>query len=131
MSFNLNQIVLAHFIHNDFVFTMGISGAASADDVGKAVSLDTNLPGMVKLAEDGDVIYGRIYQYEERAETGTPVVSVSTRFRSYLPIKAGQAVNIGDTVVGAGSGEVKSQAAADHSSNIVLAIENGFAVVEK
>lgn len=130
MTFNVNQVPLDAFTQGDFVFTMLISGTVDTDDLGKAVSLDTTADATVKLAADGEAIYGRIYQVEDRSQEGLTTVSVETRFRKRVPIAPGQTVARGDTVIGAGDGLVKADAAAG-PANIVLAIVDGYAIVEK
>ena len=130
MSFNVNQVVLDGFTMHDWCFTMFASGSVDTDDIGKAVSLDTSAAATVKLAADDDVIYGRIFQVEDRSQEGVTTVTVETRFRKKLPIADGETVNIGDTVIGAGSGEVKAAASAS-AANKVLAVADGYATVEQ
>jgi len=61
-----NQIVNEGFPFGLFTFTYAVS-TAMADDTaaaamsGKVVSLDTTAAGTVKLAADGDAIFGRVY----------------------------------------------------------------------
>ena len=131
MTFNPYQVVLDAFTQGDFVFTMFISGSVTTADVGKAVSLDTTADGTVKLAADDDAIYGRIYQVEDRSQEGVTTVSVETRFRKRVPIASGETVNRGDTVIGAGAGEVKAAVTANPAANIVLAVDGDYAIVEK
>jgi hypothetical protein len=127
MTFNTSQVILDGFTMDDFIFTMFISGTVTQEDIGKAVSLDTAAPATVKLAADNDVVYGRIFQVEDRSQEGVTTVSVETKFRKRLP-KTG-AVTIGASVVGAGAGVVKAAAAS--SANVVLAVGTDYVIVQK
>jgi hypothetical protein len=138
MAYSIMDIVLEAFSMEDFTFTYFITGNPSPTDiVGKAVSLDTTTRGAVKLAADGDLIVGRIYQYEDRTQQGGgKVVSVERKFRKRLP-KTAPAIAIGDMVEGAGNGLVKTLAAptiADmREPNTVIDVNqtDGYVIVEK
>ena len=95
----------------DFQEYFYLASGITAADVGKAVEIDTSGEQKVKLATDGGIIIGRLEVFEDRLQEGIKVGTVSLKGFNYLPIKAGltgiAAVAIGDTVVGAGSGEVK------------------------
>lgn len=119
MAFNPNQVVLDGFTQHDHAYTMFISGVVTPADVGKAVSLDLTADATVKLAADGDAIYGRLFQIEDRSQEGVTTCTVETRFRKKLP-KTDAAILRGASVVGAGAGLVKS--ALPSSKNIVLAV---------
>lgn len=112
MAYSLNAVVPSSFSFPDFTFTMNVSGSVTRSDVGKAVSLDTTADNTVKLAGDGDEIYGRLESFEDGGLDGLTVGAISRKFRAPLPVKAGltgiNAVARGDTVVGAGNGEVKA-----------------------
>ena len=64
---------LREYHFEDSQFTFYLSGAAAATEalavatVGYAVTLDTTTAGTVKLAGDGDEIFGRIESAEFRA----------------------------------------------------------------
>lgn len=132
MTFNINQVVLDGFTQHDFTFTMLANWAATDADLGKAVSLVAAGPaGTVKLAADGDDIYGRIFQVEPRTQEGVVTVNVETRFRKRLPKAGATTMAIGDTAVGAGAGLVKSAAAATPSKNVVLAVASEYVIVEQ
>lgn len=126
-----NQVSLEAFSQNDFTFTRFITGVVTPADVGKAVAFDAASPASVKLAGDGDEVYGRIYQVENRTQEGVTTVTVERKFTKRLPIKAGQVVVVGGTVIGAGAGEVKPAVTPNPLNNIVLAIVGAFAIVEK
>lgn len=129
MAYSLNAVVPSTFSLPDFTFTMNVSGAVTLQDVGKAVSLDTTQDNTVKLAGDGDEIYGRLASVETGGLDGLTVGAVETKFQAPLPVKAGltgfAVVARGDTVVGAGNGEVKAKNSGSAktpnlSDNIVL-----------
>jgi|ERR1041384_824343 hypothetical protein len=123
-------IVLEAFSFELFTFTRFISGTVDASCVGKAVTIDNTADGTVKLAGDGDPVYGRIFQYEDRSQEGVKVVSVERKFIKRLP-KSGTVAR-GDHVVGAGNGAVKTgtATAGDHR-NHVLQVGSDYVVVEK
>lgn len=129
---NINAIVLEAFSFETFTFTRYITGTVDATCVGKAVAIDTNAAGSVKLAGDGDAVYGRIFQYEDRTQEGVKVVTVERKFIKRLPTTG--TVNVGDHVVGAGGGNVKTATYAvtnGEARNFVLQVGTGYAVVEK
>lgn len=134
MAYTPNAIVLEAFSMEDFTFTRYISGITdeeSADIVGHAVSLDTTAAGTVKLAADDDVIYGRVFQYEDRTQEGVKVVSVERKFVKRLP-KTAAAIAIGASVVGAGDGLVKSATADERACTVIDVNEDlDYVVVEK
>lgn len=117
-----------------FTFLISGSGLTAAGVEGKAVALDTAAANTVKLAADGNMILGRVVKFEARVNEGINVVTVATRFINKLPIKSGETVAVGDTVIGAGSGEVKTYkestvSAPRHWDNVVLAVADGYATV--
>ncbi|ESY35760.1 hypothetical protein NKK48_01520 [Mesorhizobium sp. C386A] len=111
--------------------TFNLATGIVANDVGKGVSVDTSGPNKVKLAADGDTIIGRLASVEDRSVEGTKIGAVELQFANILPIKAGAVVAVGDTVVGAGAGEVKAAATPNHSANFVAEIIGTNAVVVK
>lgn len=139
MPYTLNNIVLEAFSMEDFTFTYFITGNPSPTDiVGKAVALDTTTSGAVKLAADGDLIVGRIYQYEDRTQQGGgKVVSVERKFRKRLPKLNATVVAIGDMVEGSGNGLVKTLAAPaaadmrEPNTVIDVAADGTYVIVEK
>ena len=135
-----NAVVAHSFSHPDFTLTMNLSGAPALTDVGKAASLDATGSNTAKLAADNDVILGRLETVETGGLDGLTVGAIARKFQARLPIKAGltgfNAVAVGDTVCGAGAGEVKalnsgSAKTPNHALNIVVAIEGSFAVVSQ
>lgn len=134
MAFNPNQVVLDGFTQHDFAFTMYLAaghGLSDADLIGRVVSLDTTADATVKVAADGENVYGRIFQVEDRSQEGVVTVTVETRFRKRLKKDSGVTIARGASVVGAGAGLVKAAAAADGAKNIVLASGSDYVIVEQ
>ena len=103
-----NKVTLKGFHMEDWSLTFNLASAITADDVGKAVSLNGTTPNSVKLAADGDVIIGRLATYEDRVTEGIKVGAVELKFANVLPIvSGGGSVVVGGSVQGAGNGEVK------------------------
>lgn len=135
-----NQIVNEGFPFGVFTFTYAISGTFADDTAiaatqGKAVSQDTSASGTVKLAADGDAIFGRVYAAERRAILGMNVASVARKFKERLPTAAGYtAPAIGDRVIGGGSGTVKkataNSGAGVPSDPVVIEFGTGYVIVE-
>jgi hypothetical protein len=134
MPYTPNDIVLEAFSMEDFTFTYFITGHPDPEGiVGKAVAIDTAQRGSVRLADEGDAVYGRIYQYEDRTQQGGgKVVSVERKFRKRLPKETATAIEIGDTVEGAGDGLVAA-GTENHLDNVVIdvAADGSYVVVEK
>jgi hypothetical protein len=123
------KVSLRGYHFEDFILTFTLAAGITAADVGKAMSIDTSAANKVKLAADGDTIVGRLATVEDRKVEGQLVGAVALKFANVLPIKSGQVVAIGDTVIGAGAGEVKKAASADHSKNFVANVDGTDAVV--
>lgn len=128
---SLNQVVSYGFHFEDSAFTYLISGTVTADDVGKAVALDTAAANTVKLAGDNEVIFGRLETFEDRTVLGIKVGTVSRRFKDKLP-KTAAAITVGQSVTGsATAGLVKAATAQDTNRNVVVEVGTDFVVVEK
>lgn len=131
-----NQVTLRGFHFEDSIFTVNLAAGITKADEGKALALDPSAPNTMKLAGDGDTIVGRLEVVEDRAVEGKLVGACAFRFANVLPIASGATVNVGDTVIGAGNGEVKrlenaGVPAPDHSVNFVVEIIGTDAVVVK
>jgi len=116
-------ISLRGMTHEKFHYPFYLKAGIVRADVGKAVSLDNTAANTVKLAEDGDPIIGRLVSWEDRSVEGVLVGTVE--HRGGLPFTkaaAAPAINVGDTVVGAGGGEVKAAATANHADNYVVEV---------
>lgn len=132
------NVTLRGYYFEDSIFTFKLKAGITKDDIGKAVALDTSAANTVKLAGDNDVIIGRLETVENRSVEGILVGAVALRFAEILPIKTGETVNVGDTVVGAGDGEVKAlmsgspaASAPNYSMNFVAEVIGTNAVVVK
>lgn len=106
------------------------SGITKADE-GKAVALDSTAANTVKLAGADEAIIGRLEVVEDRNIEGVLVGTVAVKFADRLPKASGATINVGDTVVGNGAGEVKAAAAADPTANQVVQVETDHVVVLK
>lgn len=122
----------------DKMLTFALASGIVAADVGKAVAIDTSADCKVKLAGNGDVIFGRLESVENRVNTGQLLGAVALEFVDLLPVADGATIARGDTAVGAGGGAVKRleggdpvASTPDYRHNVVLAVVNGFAVVSK
>lgn len=124
------RVSLRGFHFEDASLTVNLQAGITDADVGKAVSMTTTA-NTFKLAADGDTIVGRLASVEDRTVEGQLVGAVEFQFANYLPIKAGQTVAVGDTVIGAGGGEVKKATTADHNKNFVAEVVGSNAVVVK
>lgn len=108
-----------------WLYTVALASGITDADIGKAVTLGA-AANTFKLAGDGDKILGRLEVVEDNG-LGT----VALKFVETLPVKTGQTIALGDTVVGAGSGEVKAAASADYTDNYVVEVRSGYVVVVK
>lgn len=129
-------VSLAGFHFEDFSLTFKLTAGITAAHVGKAVSLSTAAANTVKLSGNGDVIIGRLATVEDRTVEGSLVGAVELKFANTLPIKSGSTVAVGDTVVGAGAGEVTQRLVSttptpDYSQNYVVEVVGLVATVVK
>lgn len=114
------------------IFTFHLAAGITQDDIGKAVSIDTAAPNSVKLAADGEFVFGRLETVEDRVTEGMLVGAVAVRFSNTLPYTG--TVAVGNTAVGSTTpGLVRAAAAADHSHNVIVEVDepNGHVVVVK
>jgi hypothetical protein len=98
----------------DFSYTMALAAASSftAADVGIPVALDTTADNTVKVAGDGDTIFGFLGSYENRVQEG---VIVGTIYRKgvFSALYTGTIPARGAGVVGSATrGKVKAAAGA-------------------
>lgn len=123
-------ISLLGMTHEKFHYSFYLAAGVTAADVGKAVSLDDSAPNTVKLAADGDQIIGKLVVREDRTVEGVLVATVALRGGFKFEKASGAAaISVGDTVVGAGDGEVKAAAAADHSDNMVVEVDGDYVII--
>jgi len=93
-------------IHQElFHYTFNLKTGIVAADVGKAVTIDTAAANTMKLASDGDPIFGRLETVEDRSVegilTGTIATSGGLRFWYDPDLAGGSAPAIGEMLVGA------------------------------
>lgn len=115
--------------HEDFHYPFHLAAAVTEADKGKPMAIDASAPNTVKVAGDGDAIIGKLVTFEDRKIEGIKVGTVPLRGGWRFKIKAGDAIAVGDTAVGAGGGEVKKAAAANHAANIVVEVADGYATI--
>jgi hypothetical protein len=122
-----------------FTFTYLISGLADEAAVtaasGKVVSQDTAAASTVKLAADGDAIFGRVRTVENRAVLGFKTAAIQRKFKEKVPTAAGYtAPAVGDRLIGGGAGTVKkataNTGAGVPSDPIVVEVFTGFVTAE-
>jgi len=138
MAYSHQNVTLRGFHWEASSLTFNLSSAVTIAHIGKAMSLDSSAANTVKPAGDGDIIIGRLASFEDRSVEGTKVGAVELQFANTLPIKDGETVAVGDTVIGAGAGEVKRRentagdaAEPNHAMNFVAEIIGTNAVVVK
>lgn len=93
-----------------WMLTMNLASGIVAADVGKAVALDTAAANTVKLAGDGDQIFGRLETFEDRTTEGLKTGSVARQGSLVLPTVSSVPA-LGVYVIGGGSGQVKAMVA--------------------
>ena len=101
----------------------------TAADKGKAVAIDATAAKTVKLAGADDIIIGHLSTVEDRVTEGVLIGTVDLKGGFSFPIATGETVEVGDTVIGAGSGEVKAAGSADYTDNVVTEVASGRATV--
>lgn len=116
--------------HDDFHYAFNLAAGITASDVGKAVALDASAPNTAKLAGDDEQIIGKLTTVEDRAIEGILVGTIELR-GGFLFTKAAAApaISVGDTVIGAGGGEVKAAASPNHAANMVTEVIGDTVVV--
>lgn len=114
-------VTLNGFFHEDAQYTWLLAAAIVAANVGSAVSGVAGTANTVKLAADGERIYGRLETYEDRKVEGMKTGTVNTNAGVIFPLKAADAMAPGDTAVGGGAGTVRKALTADGFSNWVCA----------
>ena len=92
--------------HSEFRRTAYLAAGITSADVGKPVTLDTSANNTFKLAGANDVIYGNLKVVENRVQEGILVGTIE--FKGGFQWAKSGAINVGDSVVGAGAGAVKA-----------------------
>lgn len=109
---------------NDLTFIL--AKGIKEEHVGLAVVQDSTASNTVKLAEDGDLIFGRLENVEDRKVEGIKVGAV--KIIGGMAFKKSEAdVAVGDKVVGAGNGLVKKDAGS--TSDLAVWEVNGDEVI--
>lgn len=100
------------FTYPDFHVTLKLSGSDLPTDmnqlVGLAVSQDKTTANAVKLAESGDEVLGVIFQAENGISQGEGITVTVALKGGYAVEYDGTAPAIGDKIVGAGAGKIKT-----------------------
>jgi hypothetical protein len=132
MAYNTQGVVSYTYPIEAFAFTYLLAIATAETDVGKAVMQDVSAASKVKLAEDGEAIFGRLEVFEDRAVAGIKVGTVSRKFKAKLPAISGHGIIVGDAVCGsATAGSVrKAVVGVDPISNLVVEVIGDEVVVE-
>lgn len=91
---------------NNFRMTVRLAAGITRADEGKPVTQDTSTANTFKLAGDGDIVMGNLKIADSRLAEGILVGTVEFKGGFQWP-KSG-VVAIGDSVVGAGAGAVKT-----------------------
>lgn len=122
-------ISLRGITHNDFHYPFFLAAGITKADAGKAVALDATAPNTVKLAGDGEQVVGKLTTVENRTVEGVLVGTVELRGGFRFTVADTLTVDIGDTVVGAGGGEVKAAVTANHADNMVVEVDGNTVIV--
>lgn len=118
------------YFHEDAQYSFNLNAATVIGDIGKAVEIDAAADMTVKLATDGGFIFGRLETFEDRKVEGTKIGTISTKGMGRFPVKAGALlIALGNSIIGAGAGEVKGVAAAANQANTIVKIDTGFVTV--
>lgn len=137
-----NTVDLRGFHFEDRMVTFNLNSAIVKADEGKPVTIDTAANNRVKIAGDGDSIFGVLRVVEDRTQPdGIKVGTVEMNFIAEFPVKAADALAVGDIAIGSTvSGEVKKGTITTDvvagnikpwGHNVVIAVANSMAVVVK
>lgn len=121
-------VTLNGFTFEDSYLTCNLAAGITGADVGKALALDTSAANTVKLAGDDDFVIARLETVELRTQEGQNVGTAAFRFSQLLPKASGATINVGDSLVGAGDGTVKAQAAYSALGDVPLKPSRTIAV---
>lgn len=127
-----NSVSLDGYHFEDSIFTYNLTGTVDVTDrrlVGAPVSIDTTARNSVKIAGDGDEIYGRIESVEKR-DFGT-VAGVALRWSGRFEKDANVTINVGQTVIGAGGRKVKAANAYSRAQNTVVEVGTDYVVTQR
>lgn len=80
------KVSLNSIYHEDAQYSLQISGTVTEADVGKALAIDTSAPNTLKLADDNDVILGRLAAFEDRVAQGLKMCTLSAEGAYAFPV---------------------------------------------
>lgn len=101
-------ISLVGIPHSEFRRTVYLTAGITKADEGKPVTIDTTANNTFKLAGADDVVMGNLKVVENRVQEGILVGTVE--FKGGFQWTKSGAITVGDGVVGAGAGAVKTGA---------------------
>ena len=101
-------ISLVGIPHSEFRRTVYLAAGITKADEGKPVTLDTTANNTFKLAGADDVVMGNLKVVENRVQEGILVGTVE--FKGGFQWTKSGAIAVGNGVVGAGAGAVKTGA---------------------
>lgn len=119
------QVAMDNVPQTEWQFTAKLASGITAADIGKALTLDSSA-NQFKLATDGAKVHARLLQVENRVQTGQLLGTIALKFIDELPLKSGETPAVGNSVLGAGGGEVK---VGTDANNIVLEVRSASVVV--
>jgi len=133
---SLKGLPVEDFI-NTFLVKIGGSEATQADAGNAAMSIDTTTANQVKLAVDGERIYGRLEVREDRVQEGIVVGSIARKggvtFNVSPTVSLSSPITnpaIGDFLVGAVNGSAKGGFVRKASTAEIQAGKSNWQVVE-
>jgi hypothetical protein len=128
-----NGVSLRGLYHDDFQYPFLLATGITKADEGKAVALDASAANTVKLAGDGDRVIGRLEVVEIRVQEGINIGTVSIQGGLDYPVKAGETLVPGDSVLGSTVLGSLKKAGAGVVTNLVVVqvLANGNAVAIK
>ena len=135
-----NTVDLRGIHFEDRMVTMTLASAIVKADEGKPVTIDS-ANNRVKIAGDGESIFGVLRVVEDRTVDGIKVGTIEMNYIAEWSIKSGDTLAVGDVAVGSTvSGEVKKGTLTTSTvdgnikpwgHNVVVSVSGGLAVVVK
>lgn len=107
MAIDMQLVKLHGYTFPDFQFTYTLTSGLVAADRGGPVTRDHTAANSMKKGADNTPLDGILLSLEDRTQEGTLVGAVARKFAVKLPIKAADALAVGDTPICAGGGEVR------------------------
>lgn len=124
-------VSISGIIPTNAVYTFNLADTVTANDVGKALTIDTSGSTKLKLAGEDSVITGRLETFENRTSEGLRVGAVSVAGGLKLPKLEATVVTVGQSVAGgATAGTVKAITTPGvNPPNIVTEVGTDYVVV--